>query len=127
MGDLLGTGSKWLTAQRHANMTVDVTYTTGSGSVTLKATVGASNTAEVLDGQVVNASREADFLIRAVDLVVASLAVIPARGHRISRVVNGKRYFYSVTPTENDQCWRWADSEHEVYRVHTKADGSETA
>lgn len=119
--DLLGDGARWLTSQRHAAMTKEVTYTRGAQEVDLNATVGRSieQQQDQESGQVFEFETR-DFLIRSADLILGSVTVTPLPGDTITE--DGIEH--RVLPNGTEPSWRYADQERTTIRVRTKKVGS---
>ena len=104
-----------------------VTYSRGSGSVTLTARA-ASTRATVADeqgfefGTVIR-----DWIIDVADLVIATVAITPRRGDTIAVTAAGKIYTYEVLPVGGEETHRFTDSSSNRWRIHTKLKSSEDA
>ncbi len=121
MANLLETGSNWLEAQRHAQLTTPVVYTRGAVSIPLNASIGKSifNLDTGVGPAIQIESR--DFLVRRGDLVADGLAFLPQRGDRIAETdASGATYVFEVIGPGDAPCWRWADAFRKTVRVHTK-------
>jgi glycerophosphoryl diester phosphodiesterase len=68
-----------------------------------------------------------DFLIAAVDLVLAGEIVEPLPGDQIKEAAGGKVLVYVVMGPGKEPCWRWSDPYRRTLRVHTKQVGTEDA
>lgn len=117
MPDLIGNGLRWLDTQRHEHLTRPVSYyRQGTGSLTLSATPGQTET-ETLDGEGFPVTaRLVDWIVRREDLVLEGRGIEPRRGDRI---VTGERTF-EVLPVGDEGCYRLTDPEGMTLRVHTK-------
>lgn len=118
MGNLLGDGLRWLEDQRRAHMTQTVTYIRGAGSVELLATIGQTEFAAEIDGQLVTSKKVRDFLVTAADLVIAGSAIEPRAGDRIRETSEGRMLEWEVAAIGGEPPWRWADSNRLTYRMH---------
>ena len=114
--DLLVQGAAWLNAQRHAHMSHSVTYARGGDTVELNATAGRTEFEQVDDYGIVHKIESRDFLIRATDLVLNSVTVLPAVG---DRVTDGA-HVYEVMPLGTEPPYRFSDAAHATLRIHTK-------
>lgn len=118
MADLLRTGSDFLQDMQKTHVSQLVTYERGAYSVDVYATV-ATKPRETLDaaGQVVIAD-QTDFLIHTADLILNSVAVLPARGDTITDQ-NGDEW--QVLPAvAGEDHWRYSDAYKRRLRIHAK-------
>lgn len=123
MADMLASGATWLSSQRRAHMSSNVTYRRGVSSVTVPATRGKTD--ETLqDGYgVLTHVMASDFIISASDLVLSSVRVEPQRGDTIEYLAaDGSTHVYRVEPITGEECWSWNDPYHNDYRIHAKRD-----
>ena len=125
MADLLEQASDWLGGMRRTYLSRRVVYSRGDDSVEVAATVGRT-VFEIDDGSGAVVQWESrDFLIAAVDLVLAGEIVEPLPGDRIGETQDGKVYVYEVLAPGKEPCWRWSDPYGRTLRVHTKQVGTE--
>jgi len=98
-----------------------VVYQSAAVSITLRATVGDTQSeAGNLDGLVTRAFTR-DYLIDAADLVDGDpqhggAQIEPTRGDTIT---DGNQ-IYEVLPIDSHGCWRWSDRDNTRRRIHTK-------
>ena len=120
MTDILQRGSDWLEDQRNTHATRTVTYERGVESVSLAATIGRT-IFEVDNGHgVLERIESRDFLVLAVDLVIAGSSVLPQRGDRIRETQGVTTYVYEVMSPGKEPQWRWSDPYRKTLRIHTK-------
>jgi hypothetical protein len=111
---------------RRANLAHTVTYQRGNQSVDVAATVGRTEFEGVDAYGAVERTESREFLILAVDLVLAGgAAALPEPGDRISEVQDGATYVYEVMAPARQPCWRWSDPYRRTLRIHTKEVGIE--
>jgi hypothetical protein len=126
MSDILKTASTWLEARRHAVATTDVVYRREDRAVTLRATIGRQEYQQDDGAGVITRAEDRDFLIRATDLVIDGMRVLPEAGDRIEEADNGTLFIYEVLPVSNAQpCYRYSDPYRQTLRIHTKLIGEE--
>ncbi|MCC6907188.1 MAG: hypothetical protein IT430_04535 [Phycisphaerales bacterium] len=120
MTDLLSQGLSWLEDQRHQHLTRMVTYQRGGSEVELPATIG--RTVFEQDDHVGGLTRieSRDFLIRAVDLVLAAETTLPQPGDRIIETDAVATYTYEVMAPGSEPPWRYSDVNRLTLRIHTK-------
>lgn len=120
MTDRLATGFARLSARRRAHMTRSVTYVRGDDSVELVATPGRT-IFRYDDRHGRNVRKEMrDFIITAADLVLGGSAVEPEAGDRIQEAVGDETWTYEVLdPNADEPAWRYTDSRHTQFRIHT--------
>ncbi len=132
MSDMLQTGSDWLAQQLKTHASRQVEYKRGATTAIVQATIG--RTLLKLDdgmGGVRMEWTDRDFLIQALDLEMAGIAIPPQRGDRIAELKSsdqaGSHYelFEVLTPGQEPH-WRWSDCFFKLMRIHTKRIGSET-
>lgn len=120
MADLLEWASNWLEDRRTQHATRIVTYRRGLDSATVNASIGQTEF-EVDDGfGVLQKTESRDFLILAVELVLAGATVLPERGDRIEETVGTTTYVYEVMAPGNAPPWRYSDPYRKTLRIHTK-------
>lgn len=123
--DLLKTANTWLQKTRTAFAASPVSYARGASSVSFSASYGRT-IYQVSDAEGFQVGKESwDFLINAVDLEIDDIAVQPATGDRIIVGDLDDGLAYEVMNIDGERCWRWADSFHATYRVHTKFVGAQ--
>ena len=127
MDDLLQKASAWLEDQRTKFLTQSVVYQRGTDTAQVPATVGET-VFQIDDGAGALLRVESrDYLIRAVDLVLAGNAVLPKRGDRIRETSGTQVIVYEVVGPGDEPCWRWSDAYRQTLRVHTKQVDTEAA
>lgn len=115
--NMLSNGMAWLSSQLKAHASESVIYRRGSVSITVTAVRGSSAANETnQQGQQVRVFIR-DFLIKAADLVIESVATKPVPGDQIE-LANGE--IYEVMTDGADPGWRWSDPQHTTLRVHTQ-------
>ena len=120
MADMLDTGSRWLSDLRRKHRTVPVVYGRGADLVEVPATIGRSNFTEVNAFGVLEQVVSRDYLVTASDLVLGGAPVTPNRGDVIVEEGQGLRHTHEVLAPNGKHHWRWSDSYHRTYRIHTK-------
>lgn len=121
MADLLGRGSTWLHGKRDTNASKAVSYAREADSVSLSATkTGRRDSLLTVPDPIRTQTQEMDWLITAADLVLNGDVAIPKVGDRITETIDGQDFIWQVLATDSEACWRWADRNNSVYRVHTK-------
>lgn len=121
MADLLECGSRWLEDQRTKFCTRDVTYVRGVASAIVRATVGRTEF-KTDDGETVRIEfTDRDFLILAIDLVLAGNPTLPERGDKVRESQSGTVYVFEVMD------WRYSDPYRQTLRIETKLVGTEAA
>ena len=120
MADLLQNGLAWLQGQRAAHMASPAVFRRLETDETVEIDVTASQVRyQLLDASGIPVqARVTDFIVSA-----AALGFEPEPGDRIE--FNGRAY--EVTPLGEDPCWRWTDTSHVAYRIHTRDAGELTA
>jgi len=144
--DLFATSAAWLEQKRAAYCASQVTYVRGSLSASVPATIGKTTFEEENGYGILTRIESRDYLIRAVDLVLAGfggfspeeiaaltaseleelLASEPAkpeRGDLIRETVGEKTLSYELLPLGNQPSWRWSDQFRNTMRIHTKLVG----
>lgn len=120
MSDLLALGSDWLECQRKKFLSKTVTYTRGTDSVDLAATIGKT-VFEVEKGFGLMERTEArDYLVTTSDLRLADAAASPRAGDRISETQGSLTFIYEVMAPANEPVWRYSDPGRKTLRIHTK-------
>lgn len=127
MANVLRNGMDWLAAKLKQHAGESVVYSRGADSVAVTATLG--KTLMRLDSTQTGGSlmewTDADFLIAAEDLILASVAVEPERGDKIRWTKGGITRVFEVLAPGGEPCWRWSDEFQTVMRIHTKQVGTE--
>ncbi len=125
MSDLLSQGLSWLEDQRHQHLTRLVTYQRGVNEVEVAATVGRTVFEQDDHAGGLTRIESRDFLIRAVDLVLASEVTLPQPGDRIIESDAIATYTYEVMAPGTEPPWRYSDVNRLTLRIHTKHVGTE--
>lgn len=115
-------GMARLASRLAARASVEITYATPDGSVTLDAVQGDTLLSLTDDLGGVRVERtDRDFLVRPSDLVIAGSRVRPARGHTVTLAdaASGALLEYTVLPYESEPVYR-DRMLGEMYRVHVK-------
>lgn len=120
MPDLLETASNWLEDQRHTHLTRTVVYQRGSEAVELAATVGRTAFEQADEFGVIHRTESRDFLVRASDLVLATVQTLPKAGDRIRDAAGGQTFVYEVMAPGAEPPWRYSDAYRRTLRIHTK-------
>ena len=121
MPDILGKAAAWLEGQRHRHLTVGVWFERDGKRIGLEATVGRTRF-EGADGYGrVTRSESRDYLVRAQDLVLDGVAVLPRPGDLI---IEADRRYEVMSP-EGEPEWRWSDANQSTIRIHTRQTGEE--
>ncbi len=118
--DLLSQGLSWLEDQRHQHLTRTVTYRRASNEVELAATIGRTVFEQDDHAGGLTRIESRDFLIRAVDLVLASELTLPQPGDRIIETDSIATYTYEVMAPGSEPPWRYSDVNRSTLRIHTK-------
>lgn len=127
MADLLQQASDWLEATRNRFATRPVVYGRGAATVEVLATIGRT-VFETDNGYgVVERTESRDFLISAVDLVLAGLETLPQRGDRIRETQGTTTFVYEVMAPGKEPHWRYSDPGRRTLRIHTKHVDTEVA
>ncbi len=126
MGDLLAQGAAWLDDQRHQHLTRLVTYGRGGESIEVAATVGRTVFEQADEYGILRRIEARDFIIRAVDLVLAGTTTIPKPGDQIRETDGGVVLVYEVMAPGGEPPWRYSDAYRTALRIHTKHVGTQT-
>lgn len=126
MTDILRTASAWLEERRHAVATTDVVYRRDDRAVAVRATIGRTEYQQDDGAGVITRAENRDFLIRACDLVLDGVPVLPEAGDRIEEADGGALFVYEVLPVSSMQPhYRYSDPYRRTLRIHTKLIGGE--
>jgi hypothetical protein len=120
MEDMLNYGLQRLSNMRRRHPTVLVVYARGEEQVELSATIGRSHFTEVNAFGVLERVVCRDYLVTAADLVLGGGPATPERGDLITEEAHGLRHTHEVLAPNGRPHWRWSDSYHRTYRIHTK-------
>lgn len=102
-------------------------YRRGEATVEVLATIGRT-VFETDNGYgVVERTESRDFLISAVDLVLAGLETLPQRGDRIRETQGATTFVYEVMAPGQQPHWRYSDPGRRTLRIHTKHVDTEVA
>ena len=119
MSDLLGDALSWFQRQQRTVCAEAITYSRGSDSVAINATVGRSDIfASDEEAGVQFTDDMRDFIIDVADLVLSESAVTPQRNDTITQGT----LTWTVLP-RIDVCFRYADPQRTAYRVYAKLAG----
>ena len=118
--DLLGQGASWLEDQRHQHLTRMVVYQRGVNEVELQATIGRTVFEQDDHAGGLTRIESRDFLIRAIDLVLATEVKLPRPGDRIIETDSIATHTYEVMAPGAEPPWRYSDVNRATLRIHTK-------
>jgi hypothetical protein len=117
MPDLFAKAATWLANQCQQSLARPITYRRGGLSVVAKATVGRTNY-EIDEGNgVMVRSQSRDYVMRAADLVLGGVRVVPQRGDRIEESPD---LVHEVVSVAGQNEWSYADPSRVLMRIHTK-------
>src|SRR4051794_36949689 len=120
MRDLLREGSAWLQRQQTRFAAQTVTFLRGDSSVSLTAQIGRTEFQLDNGNGLFTATESRDYLVRACDLMLDDIEVVPQKGDRfIEGDLADGNVFEVLNPAGGD-LWRWSDPERTRYRIHTK-------
>ena len=107
MADMLEQCARWLDDQRHQHMTRSVSYTRGSSTIEVQATIGRTEFEQADDFGIVHKVESRDYLIRTADLVLDGQPTLPKRGDQI-RETDGSTTKQRVSDgaSTSAQAWR---------------------
>lgn len=105
-------------AEARAEFGEAVTYSRGATSVSLVASIGATERDRNERDGLVTVDRRQDFLLLASDLADAGLGV-PAPGDLIVADADAETVTWEVLPIGGEPCYRYRDAERSEIRVHT--------
>jgi hypothetical protein len=118
--DLLAQGAAWLENQRHEHLTRTVVYQRGAESVELAATIGSTQFEQADEYGTVRRTESRDYLVRAVDLVIAGEQALPKPGDQVREADGSVTFTYEVMAPGNEPPWRYSDPYRQTLRIHTK-------
>lgn len=93
-----------------------ITYSDGSGSVTVTAAIGRTEFETVDMSGITERVEMRDFLVIATDLVISASAVTPSRGHTITWGSDT----YEVMSPGREPVHEHVDQHAYMFRIHTK-------
>jgi len=120
MTNMMQDGVAFLGTRLTDSAGVEVTYTRGSGSVTVTA-VPALHRYEVIDAEgfgITALSR--DYLIHAADLVISGSTIAPRAGDRVTETIGGTSTTFEVMAIGAMKEYEPLDTDGLILRVHTK-------
>lgn len=119
MSDVLQTGRSWLASMQKRHQSQAVTYSRGSQSVTIDATIDRTIVETTDENGTVVRAQIRDYLIDAADLILGGAMTLPARGDRVTEVATGVTYVYEVLPLgPQGEIWRYSDPYRLRLRIH---------
>jgi hypothetical protein len=116
---MLDNAAAWLEGVREKHMSETVLYVRGSASVELLATIGRSDHELLTADGLMEMVRSDDFLVPAEGMVLDGARIVPARGDRIHRTVDGATRLHEVLAPGGKPCYV-AENLGNTLRVHTK-------
>ncbi len=119
MPDLMARAAEFIAAKLGAEMSRTVTYSRGSDTIALSATVGRSSF-DVDDGHGMLRYQTRDYIVRADALILAGIATLPRRGDRITESTRSGEVTAEVVSISGSPEWRPCDSSRVLIRIHTK-------
>lgn len=98
-----------------------VTYDTGSHEYPINAVPADGERREDVGNRIALQSEDQDWLIGKEELTPClPQNGFPREGHLIRRRLGNRLLTYSITAVPDGQCWRWSDTGHTQYRIHSK-------
>jgi len=120
LANLLHRGAAWLADQLKSHASNEVIYQRGAEQISVQATIGQTEF-EIDEGVgVLQRFQSRDFLIHAVDLVIAGEQTLPAVGDRVLEIVGSQTLIYEVMAPGPEPHWRYSDPFRNLLRIHTK-------
>jgi len=126
MADMLEQCARWLDDQRHQHMTRSVSYTRGSSTIEVQATIGRTEFEQADDFGIVHKVESRDYLIRTADLVLDGQPTLPKRGDQIRETDGSTTVVYEVLSPGDEPVFRYSDPYRKALRIHTKHIATET-
>ncbi len=124
MADRLRLAAARLAARLIEAASRTVEYRRGASSVTLSATLGAS-VLRITDGVGMRIERtDRDYIVKAADMLLDGVAVVPQRGDVIWDATDGTTKVYEVGSPPGDPLWRYSDAHGYLMRIHAKETGT---
>ena len=102
-------------------MGLPITYRTGNVSLELTA-VPTSPQSQLVDenGQLITHTTHRDWLVLTSELADDNQPIEPENGHEIEWTdTEGVLHYFSVTPLNGTEVWRWMDAFHVGRRIHS--------
>ena len=115
---LMSDGLTALHTLMNTNASVEVTYTTTSGSVSLSAVPGQMLYEQAGDGITQDLTRR-NWFVLAADLVIGGNSVTPTRGDTITFSADDRTEVYAVFGDANLPHWEYTDSGHEQMEIRS--------
>ena len=120
---MLGDRLAWLTQRLSAVASQTVTYSRGSTSAQMQATL-ATQLLKLADdvGSIRLEWTDLDLLIPVADLILAGAAIFPERGDliQIAFAATGTTEEFEVLPYGGEPPYRWADPHRSIVRIHAQ-------
>ena len=117
MSDLLGSARQWLSQQRKAHLSKEVTYRRGAQqSDDVSASIGRTEYESADVQGVIRRSESRDFIILVDDLPYG----LPKRQDRIVETIGSTVFTYEILANKNEPGWRYTDLGKHSVRIHTK-------
>jgi hypothetical protein len=128
MTDMFRKASHWLDERRHAVATSEVVYRRDDRTVSVRATIGRTEYQQDDGVGVITRAETRDFIIRARELLIDGVQVLPEVGDRVEEVDRGTLFIYEVLPVGSMQPhYRYSDQYRTTLRIHTKLVAEEFA
>jgi 3-polyprenyl-4-hydroxybenzoate decarboxylase len=100
---------------------VPVTISDGTHSTpNVNAAVGKTEYTAEQDNQVVETFTSRDYLIARADYKLNGVAVLPAKGHTITEIVNGVSKTFTALAPQGELVFEFSDVGQTQLRIHTK-------
>lgn len=99
-----------------------LTYTQGDNTIAdLEGTQGSTDWRTTDSDGFPLRKTSVDWLVKAADLVIEEVAILPKRNDLITRIIGGVSRVYQVLPFGDDeQEYRFMDAGRTMLRIHTK-------
>lgn len=120
MSNLMQDAVDWLGAQLKRAAGVTITYTRGTNSVSITATVSMHEYDVIDTDGVVTAVTSRDYVIHSADLILAAVEVLPRAGDRIAETIDGTAETFEVMPLAGTRAFDPVDPDSVLLKIHTK-------
>lgn len=103
------------------DVAVSITYNRGADSVDDLIALIQSADYELVDhiGHVIYVQGH-DYILRAEDLVIDNVAILPQRGDVIEQTMGDYIYRFEVLDIAGRGCYGYEDTERKLFRIHAK-------
>jgi len=113
-------GAEWLADAMNEVDSITVAYRRGETEISVLARAGRTPFESMSDNGVLIHTQSRDYLVKADDLVISEVRILPEPKDQIVETADGMTYTHEVNSPAGGDCWQYSDASRRIIRVHTR-------